>query len=67
MKLNKLVYFAVLWILAVVFFACAAFAQNTGAGTITGTLTDPTGSVVPNAAVAVRNTSTGATLSLTTN
>ena len=45
----------------------AAFAQNIGAGTITGTLTDPAGSVVPGAAVAVHNTNTGATVSLTTN
>ena len=47
-------------------FTSAVFAQNSGAGTITGTLTDPAGSVVPGAAVAVRNTNTGATLSLTT-
>src|SRR5258708_21799213 len=66
-KLNNLVYFAGLWILTMAIFASAVFAQNSGAGTITGSLTDPTGSVVPGAAVAVRNTNTGATLSLTTN
>ena len=42
-------------------------AQTTGAGTITGTVTDPNGGVVGGAAVAVRNTNTGATLSLVTN
>src|ERR1700690_3274523 len=47
--------------------AGAAFAQTTGAGTITGTLTDPNGGVVPGAAVAVRNTNTGSTLALVTN
>jgi Carboxypeptidase regulatory-like domain/TonB dependent receptor len=66
-QLNKLVYFVGLWTLTVALFMSAAFAQNSGAGTITGTLTDPAGSVVPGAAVAVRNTNTGATLSLTTN
>ncbi len=66
-KVNNLVYFAGLWILAMTLFAGASFAQTSGAGTITGTLTDPTGSVVPGAAVAVRNTNTGATLALTTN
>jgi len=65
-KLNNL-YFAGLWILIVALFAGAVFAQNSGAGTITGTITDPTGSVVPGAAVAVRNVSTGATVSLTSN
>ena len=60
-KLNKLVFFGGLWILTMVFFTGAVFAQNSGAGTITGTLTDPAGSVVPGAAVAVRNTNTGAT------
>jgi Carboxypeptidase regulatory-like domain/TonB dependent receptor len=66
-KFSNLVYFAGLWILTVALFATTAFAQNSGAGTITGTLTDPGGSVVPGATVAVRNANTAATVSLTTN
>ena len=55
------------------FFLCAAFlaanlsAQTTGAGAITGTITDPSGAVVPAAAVAVKNTATEAERALTTN
>src|SRR5665213_3064976 len=66
-KLNKAVYFAGPWILPMALFMGAAFAQTIGAGTISGTLTDPAGGVVPGAAIAARNTNTGATLSLTTN
>ena len=35
-------------------FSGALVAQNFGAGTITGTVTDPNGGAVPGAAVAVR-------------
>ena len=36
-----------------------AFCQTAGSATITGTVTDPSGSVVPGAAVTIRNTDTG--------
>jgi hypothetical protein len=36
-----------------------ALGQLAGSGTITGTVTDPSGSVVPGTAVAIRNTDTG--------
>jgi len=39
--------------------AGVALAQTTGAGTINGTITDPSGAVVPEANVAIRNTDTG--------
>jgi hypothetical protein len=45
--------------------AAALFAQA-GSGTITGTVTDPSGAVVPGAAI-VTNTNTGVAHSLTTN
>ena len=45
---------------ALTLLGCGAlsFGQTTGAGTITGTVTDPSGGVVPEAAVVVRNTDT---------
>src|ERR1017187_1347855 len=47
--------------------AASLSAQTTGAGTITGTITDPSGASIPSAAVAVKNTATQAERSLTTN
>jgi hypothetical protein len=41
--------------------------QSTGSGTITGTVTDSTGAIVPNATVTVTNTDTGATRTFTSN
>lgn len=45
----------------------SASAQTTGSGTITGTVVDTSGAVVPNASVMVTNTSTGAITRLVTN
>jgi len=53
--------------LMLVVFASLTLAQTTGAGTITGTLTDPNGSSIPGAAVVVRNVDTSIELMLTTN
>ena len=61
------VFSAWLAIAAMVLFSSALVAQTTGAGTITGTVTDPNSGAVPGAAVVVHNTNTGATLSLVTN
>lgn len=44
-----------------------AVAQNTNSGEIRGTVTDPTGAVVPGVAVTVLDTDTGLTKDLTTN
>ena len=57
------------WLAIVAMALCSStlVAQTTGAGTITGTVLDPNGAVVPAATVAVRNTSTGSTKALATN
>jgi hypothetical protein len=47
-----------------VLFATQAVAQD---ATLLGTVTDPSGAAVPNAAVAITNTATGVTRNLTTN
>ncbi|SEG45301.1 Carboxypeptidase regulatory-like domain-containing protein [Bryocella elongata] len=44
----------------------AGHAQTSGNGNIVGTVTDPSGAVVPNATVSVKNLDTGVTRSLTT-
>ena len=45
----------------------SASAQTAGTGTISGTVTDPSGAVVPAASVVITDTDTGAVRSLTTN
>ncbi len=50
----------------VVFFVVSLHAQVVG-GTISGTVTDPSGAVIPNAVVVVRNEDTGTQRTLTTN
>jgi hypothetical protein len=56
---------------SIALFAFAAVlplrAQTSGAGNITGTVTDTAGAIVPGASVVVINTDTGATRNLTTN
>ena len=50
---------ALLASVGIVLFVSAAFAQS-NLGTITGTITDPAGAVVPNAPVEAKNVDTGA-------
>jgi outer membrane receptor protein involved in Fe transport len=47
--------------------AIPAFSQSTTAGDVTGTVTDPSGAVVPNAKVAAKSEASGSSLSTTTN
>src|SRR5215469_4947366 len=53
--------------LAVLVFAAFAFAQTMGTGTITGTVTDPTGAVVPGVKITAINLATGIERSVVTN
>src|SRR5689334_2155746 len=57
---------AISWTLAVL-LGCFIEAQTSGSGTITGTVTDPSGSVVPGATVTVKNTDTGIQRKILTN
>ena len=50
------------------FVSCfPAFSQTAGAGGITGTITDPSGSVVPAVEMTIRNTATGVMRTVNTN
>ena len=69
MELNKLFAFTAKAILAVVLltsFAPWIMAQSASTAALTGTVTDPSGSVVPNATVTVTNTGTNQSRTATT-
>jgi len=65
--LQKLSLFALVLLALPAVLTGPAFAQNAGSATITGTLTDASGAVVPGASVAVKNTDTGADRAIQTN
>jgi hypothetical protein len=59
--------FAALVVLLAGIFSISAAGQSLVSGDITGIITDPTGAVVPNATVTLRNKATGQTPTATTN
>ena len=58
-------FFVVLVVLAIC--GLSTFGQSTSTGSLTGTVTDPTGAVVPGATVVVHNTGTGQEFTAKTN
>jgi len=54
-------------LLSMTLFAVGLFAQTTTSGDITGTVTDPTGAVVPNASITISSDATGRVVNVTTN
>jgi hypothetical protein len=61
-RCGRLIWFAI-----AISMAGSAFAQSTNSSDLRGTVTDPTGSVVPGVSVDILNTDTGVTRRLTTN
>jgi hypothetical protein len=67
---SKNLHRAGIFLLALIFFTFASvnvWAQSIVSGEINGTLTDPSGAVVPGATVTLKNLDTGATATTTTN
>ncbi len=67
MAARRLIVGLVSLLVIAVAIAPSLWAQSLVSGDLTGTVTDPSGAVVPSAAVTLRNTGTGETRSTTTN
>jgi hypothetical protein len=66
-KAKGWVYLFLLLVVLLCAFSTPIAQGQTPTGAIEGTVTDPTGAVIPNAAVTITETRTGRTISLTTN
>lgn len=66
MRATRMMFAALVVLLAGIFSISAA-GQSLVSGDITGIITDPSGAVVPNATVTLKNSATGQTPSVTTN
>src|SRR5712671_4711372 len=65
---SKIMRFVVMvWVLGLCLFISLPSRAQVAGGTLSGTITDPSGSVVPNAEVAIKNSATGISRNVTTN
>ncbi len=67
MRLKRLITGTVALLVAVVLMAPSLMGQSLVSGDLAGTVTDPSGAVVPNATVTLKNNGTGETRTTTTN
>ncbi len=67
MRLSRRFLHLLLALVAMSLFALFAAGQSLTSGDITGVVTDPTGAIVPNVAVTIKNTATGSTQTHNTN
>jgi hypothetical protein len=67
MKFFKAITHMLALALLIVAFTATLGAQSITQGNVLGTVSDPTGAVIPNATVTLKNNNTGATLTRTTN
>jgi len=67
MRSFKLTYLIILVFSFTLLFITPAFSQSTTAGDIAGTVTDPSGAVVPNAQITAKSKATGAIQKATSN
>src|SRR5438046_1025463 len=67
MRIARTIITSVLLAAGIFLIPATIYAQGTNLGTIRGTVTDPNGAVIPNAAVQITDQTTGIARDLTTN
>jgi hypothetical protein len=66
-KVTKAVVSLLLWVVALAVLAASAYGQTATLGTITGTISDPTGAAITNAKIVATNKATGVSQTTVTN
>ncbi|HZE71576.1 MAG TPA: TonB-dependent receptor [Pyrinomonadaceae bacterium] len=67
MRIARTIFTSVFLAAGLLFIPATGYSQGTNLGTIRGTVTDPNGAVIPNAAVQITDQTTGIARDLTTN